>query len=194
MEIWKDIYFIENGVEHDYRGLYQVSNHGRVKSLERVDSIGRIVKEKILKARKFKNDYKCILLSKNGEKKNFYIHRLVAFLFIVNDNPIEKIEVDHIIPVSCGGTNHVDNLKWCTKKENRNNLLTRKHNSEANKDKSRNKGSLVTRYDLNMNLIDLKYQYEFVQMGFDAGSISRCCKGRLKTHKGFIFKYYQEID
>ena len=34
-EIWKDIYFIENGVIWDYRGLYQVSNLGRIKSLKR---------------------------------------------------------------------------------------------------------------------------------------------------------------
>ena len=33
-EIWKDIYFIENGVEWDYRGLYQVSNLGKIKSLK----------------------------------------------------------------------------------------------------------------------------------------------------------------
>ena len=32
-EIWKDIYLIENGVEYDYRCLYQVSSEGRVKSL-----------------------------------------------------------------------------------------------------------------------------------------------------------------
>ena len=34
-EIWKDIYFIDNGIEYDYRGLYQVSNLGRIKSLKR---------------------------------------------------------------------------------------------------------------------------------------------------------------
>ena len=33
MEVWKDIYFIENGIEYDYRGLYQVSSEGKVKSL-----------------------------------------------------------------------------------------------------------------------------------------------------------------
>ena len=32
-EIWKDIYFVENGIEYDYRGLSQVSNKGNVKSL-----------------------------------------------------------------------------------------------------------------------------------------------------------------
>ena len=33
MEQWKDIHFWQDGVEFDYRGLYQVSNEGRVKSL-----------------------------------------------------------------------------------------------------------------------------------------------------------------
>ena len=33
-EIWKDIYFIDNGIIYDYRGLYQVSNLGRIKRLD----------------------------------------------------------------------------------------------------------------------------------------------------------------
>lgn len=44
-EIWKDIYFVENGVEYDYRNLYQVSNFGRVKSL----NYNHTGKEQILK-------------------------------------------------------------------------------------------------------------------------------------------------
>lgn len=49
-EIWKDIYLIENGVEYDYRCLYQVSSEGRVKSLNYL----RTRKEKILSPGKLK--------------------------------------------------------------------------------------------------------------------------------------------
>ena len=47
-EVWKDIYFIENGVTWDFRGVYQISNFGRVKSLERYDKLNHKRNEKIL--------------------------------------------------------------------------------------------------------------------------------------------------
>lgn len=53
-EIWKDIYYEDKGKIYDYRGYYQVSNYGRIKSLERYDNMNRLVKEKILKLNKNK--------------------------------------------------------------------------------------------------------------------------------------------
>ena len=75
-EIWKDIYFVENGIEYDYRGLYQVSNKGRVKSL----SNNKTRKEKILKSRKNKDGYLRIDLTKNSYRKSFYICSVKAVM------------------------------------------------------------------------------------------------------------------
>ena len=82
MEEWKSI--------KDYEGLYEVSNMGRVKSLNyRNSGI-----EKILKLNKSKQGYLRITLNKNGDRKTFQVHRLVAEAFIPNiDN---KPEIDHI--------------------------------------------------------------------------------------------------
>lgn len=120
-EIWKDIYFIENGVEFDYRGLYQVSSYGRVKSFWRN-------KEKILKALRDEKRYESVVLF-NNSKKTFKVHRLVAHMFI--DGYFDGAEVDHID--TNPSNNHVNNLRWRTHKENCNNELTKKHYSEANK-------------------------------------------------------------
>lgn len=60
MEIWKDI--------EDFKGLYQVSNLGRVKSLERYDNLGRLKKETILKLKKH-NEYLQVNLYKNSKYK-----------------------------------------------------------------------------------------------------------------------------
>lgn len=235
-EIWKDIYFVENGIEWDYRGLYQVSNKGgRVKSL-------KYGKEKILKPVKNTKGYEHVFLYKNGKRKTFKIHRLVAFMFI--EGYFEGAEIDHIDTNRTN--NHVSNLRWCTSKENSNNELSRKHYSEAKKGenhyiygkhradetrkkmseakkgennpmygkhhseetrakqsetmKGKNKGknnpqaTLVDRFDKQGNYIDTKYQFEYVQLGFNKSGISSCCKGRHKTHKGFIFKYHEDKE
>ena len=121
-EIWKDIYFFENGIEYDFRGLYQVSNYGNIKSLGNGNSNNS--KERILKAGKGKSGYKSVVLCKNSKQKNFLIHRLVAFVFL-SESYFEGAEIDHINTDRTN--NHVNNLRWCTSKENSNNELTKKH-------------------------------------------------------------------
>ena len=95
-EIWKDI--------KDYEGLYQVSNLGNVKSLKT---------NKNLYYSKSKN-YLRVSLNKNGIRKGYSIHRLVAQAFIPNPNNYPC--VNH---KDCNGNNNkVNNLEWCTYKQN----------------------------------------------------------------------------
>lgn len=183
-EIWRDIYFWKNGVKYDYRGLYQVSNYGRVKSLNND-------KEKILKPQKNKDDYLYVNLCKNGKQKHFKVHRLVAHMFL-SDTYFDGAEVDHIIPIKDGGTNHVDNLKWCTHEKNSNNPLTKENYSKAKKGNKNALGQLIERWSKDGVLIDIKYQFEYVQMGFNQGHISSCCKGKIKSTGGYIFKYHKK--
>ena len=74
-EEWRDI--------EGYEGLYQVSNLGRVKSLNYRGCKGNI---SILKPRLTKKGYETINLCKDGKVKNVKIHRLVAKKFITNTN------------------------------------------------------------------------------------------------------------
>lgn len=124
-EIWKDI--------KDYEGLYQVSNKGRVKSLDRYANNNgtlqfrpeRILKQNIQNAGKNK---RCmVVLCKDAKTKPIRVHRLVAEAFI--PNPDNKPYIDHIDTDSTNNT--VENLRWVTAKENSNNPLTIKHNSES---------------------------------------------------------------
>ena len=109
-EIWKPI--------KDYEGLYEVSNLGRVKSL----NYRKTGKEKILKNMKNNNGYLVVGLTKNGKRKNYLIHRLVAEAFIPNTEG--KPHIDHINTIK--NDNSVENLRWVTNKENNNNPLTKK--------------------------------------------------------------------
>ena len=113
-EVWKDIYFIENGVEWDYRGLYQVSNKGNVKSLRL---------NKIMKYAINKDGYCHLNLYKNGKAKTFRVHRLVSHMFI--DGYFNGAEVDHINTIR--DDNRIENLIWVTRKENNNNQLTKEN-------------------------------------------------------------------
>ena len=105
-EIWKDI--------PGYEGYYQVSNIGNVKSLERKDTIGRRVHEKILTVNISKKGYARVRLYKNDSKVMYSIHRLVALTFIPTVK--NKTEVNHIDENKLN--NHVDNLEWCNRSEN----------------------------------------------------------------------------
>jgi hypothetical protein len=82
MEIWKDI--------KDYQGKYQVSNLGRVKSL----NYNHTGKERILKSFINTKGYSQIVLCKNGKAKTLTIHRLVYQAF--NGELIEGLVIDHI--------------------------------------------------------------------------------------------------
>ena len=100
MEEWKDII--------GYEGKYQVSNTGKIRSLNYLNTR----KTKELKPRKFSTGYLSICLGK--EKKNFYIHRLVAIHFIPNPNNL--LEVNHKDENKTN--NNVENLEWCNHKYN----------------------------------------------------------------------------
>lgn len=96
MEIWADI--------KSYEGLYQISNHGFVKSL---------ITNKILKP-KISSEYYAVNLYKNEICTTRRIHRLVAMHFI--DNPENKPQVNHKDADKLN--NHVSNLEWSSRNEN----------------------------------------------------------------------------
>lgn len=125
MEEWKDI--------EGYEGLYQVSNEGRVKSLDRyVDNFWgtkQFVRGRILKETTDKDGYLMVYLCKDGKPKGRKVHRLVAEAFIPNTE--NKPQIDHINTVR--DDNRVENLRWVSCKENSNNPLSRKRMSESQK-------------------------------------------------------------
>ena len=113
MEEWKAI--------KGYEGLYEVSNLGRVKSLERKVKHPivreKTIKEKILKYNIDNNGYLYVTLYKDGKSKSFKVHRLVAIAFIPNPN--NKPDIDHINTNK--KDNRIENLRWVTKEENMSN-------------------------------------------------------------------------
>lgn len=118
MEEWKDV--------EGFEGYYQVSSHGRIKSLRRNHRMsnnrieydrscgGAIRKQGVLAL-----GYMCIGTCKNSIKNTYLVHRMVSIAFI--PNPDNKPCVNHIDGNKTN--NHVSNLEWCTYAENTNHAI-----------------------------------------------------------------------
>ena len=109
-ETWRDI--------PGYEGLYQVSDSGRVRSLDRYIeySNGKLVfyKSKIIKQSEDKHGRMVLGLYKNKNRKNYFVHSLVALAFI-GERP-----KDHVV-AHCDGNNKnndLSNLRYDTVREN----------------------------------------------------------------------------
>lgn len=106
-----------------YEGLYEVSNYGRVKSVERKaryihkngDEHYRRVDERIMSQNvHYRQKRKTVMLCKNNKPRRISVHRLVAIAFC--DNPNNYSEINHIDENPLN--NRADNLEWCTRSYN----------------------------------------------------------------------------
>lgn len=192
-EIWKDI--------PEYEGLYQVSNMGNVKSL----NYNHIGKEGILKLSKSKKGYLYVILCKNGKRKNFQVHRLVAQTFLKNNNNFPCVNHKDENP----SNNYVDNLEFCTYLYNNNYGTKRERLSKAKKGKfhteeTKQKISEATKgkphYKERKPILQYTLLGEFVrywdsaksasiELNINRGNIVSCCKGKRKSSGGYLWKY-----
>lgn len=181
MERWKDI----NGLE----GRYQISNYGRVKSLQRfvyAPQCGgsRKVKERILRPRISKKGYCTISLNKKDGGFASSVHRLVAVYFI--PNPEDKPQVNH--KDENPSNNNILNLEWCTRSYNINYGTCKERIGKANKNQL-STSKKTAQYSKKGKLIKIyPSQKEAQRDGFLQTNISACCLGKRKTAGGFIWK------
>lgn len=180
-EEWKDI--------PGFEGLYQASNLGRIKSLERFKK-GKndclvSVKERILKPRIDRYGYYQVVLCKNSIKKAYLVHRLVFEAF--NGSIPEGLQVNHINEIKTD--NRLENLNLMTCKENIN--WGKRNKTVSIKLTNGKKSKPVLQYDLNDNLVKEYPSIRQVERetGFANQHISACCKGKLKQAYGYIWKY-----
>ena len=180
-EIWKDI--------DGYEGLYQVSNFGRIKSLERTvwDSARgyyRTVHERILKTIKDRNGYLVVNLNKDGRKKQHKVHRLVGQAFC--ENPMGYNEINHIDEDKAN--NRADNLEFCSRAYNNT------YNGRA-KRIGEKQGKPVIAIDKITGLIVefLSIREAERKLGIAQGNICACLKGRCKSCGGFYWFYVNDI-
>lgn len=174
-EIWKDI--------KGYEGLYQVSNFGRIKSLERFTdhkSTGIVLqKEKIIKQR-INYGYCYVNLCKESKIKGFRVHRLVAEAFIPNPNSLKQVNHKNEIKTD----NRVENLEWCTCKYNINygTGIKRRKNKLSKP---------ILQFDMGNNFIKKWASISEIErvLKIPNPNIIKCCKGLRNKAGGYIWKY-----
>lgn len=174
-EVWKDIIIEKNGVLYDYTGLYQVSNLGRVRSLKT---------NKTMKFGSGKGGYLRVGLHKNKKQEWYSVHRLVATAFVPNPNNLP--EVNHLDENT--SNNHVDNLEWCTRKEN-NDYGTRNERvgkvlSKTRKGSNNPKAKKVVCVETGQIFNCVKEAKQLYK-----GDISACARGKQKTAGGYHWQY-----
>jgi len=178
-EIWRDI--------AGYEGLYQVSNMGRVKSLERIitrkNGKKQTIRERILKPRATPDGYLQLHLNKSGKRKFFFVHRLVCEAF--HKNPKNKPCVNHIDENKANNT--ASNLEWCTYEENNNHGT---HNTRVAKALSKS----VCQYTVEGEFVKVWQSTREAerQLGIFSASISAAALGKIKTADGYVWKYVDE--
>ena len=175
-EIWKDI--------EGYEGLYQISNFGRVKSLDRYVKSRwgnyRLLNGKLIKGYKNKNGYCLITLWNKQISKTYLLHRLVAETFL--SNPDNLPQINH--KDENKSNNQVENLEWCTAKYN-SNYGTHVERSTAPKRKT------VYQYSIDGQFIrEWSSSMEIQrQLSFSQAHITDCCNGKRKTAYGYKWSY-----
>lgn len=185
-EIWKPV--------ENYEGLYEVSNLGRIKSLERtVWNKGRgyykTVPERTLKGVSDKDSYLVVYLCKNGKSKTHKVHRLVAEAFIPNPNNLPLINHKNEDKTD----NKVENLEWCSYSYNNTyNDKAKKIGRKLRNDPKRSKPIIGVD-----KVTGLKVEFPSTmeasrQTGIDHRRINACLKGRGKSAKGFYWHYVNE--
>lgn len=178
IEIWKPIM--------GYEGVYEVSNLGRVKSLDRWvnDRRGsRLIKGVILTIWKARGGYVCVSLNKEGKRQNRPIHRLVCEAFLPNPNNLP--EVNHKDENKTN--NCVVNLEWCSRDYN----LHYGTRTKRSGDKHRKPiiqftkgGELVKKWDSATEAGKV--------LNINTSLIISCCKQRKHNNSagGFRWEYY----
>lgn len=164
-EVWKNIF--------NYKE-YEISNYGRIKN-----------NNKIIKPYIHNKGYLRVAI----KGKHYLVHRLVAIMFIPNNN-IEKKQVNHIDGNK--QNNKVDNLEWVTSKENNYHAIATGLRLSGNGIKPKNiyqytkNGKMIKKWD-NINDIMKNFNLKYNT------AIYKSINGKIKSAYGYKWSYYEMV-
>ena len=162
METWVDCLW-NGGV---YVGIYQVSDLGRVRSVDRVDNAGKRQRGRIIKPQLGTTGYFHVRLYCDGKGKTIKVHKLVAMHF--TPNWFESAHINHMDLNRLN--NNASNLEYTTQAKNNEHAFARKW--------------LVT-FPCNKQEVVYNLSKFCREYGLHTGSMCYVAQGEQSNHKGF---------
>ena len=153
-----------------YEGLYEVSSHGRIKSLSRFDARG--------------------WLRRDGESKAFLVHRLVALAFVCNPDGLPIINHKN----GARQDNRSENLEWCSQLQNVRHSIEHLGRKPPRVYRGAEHGSSKSVLAVSGSGERLEFgsgSEAAKHFGVDPSTISLCCTGKLNGAKGWQFSYVE---
>ena len=185
-EIWKDVV--------GYEGLYQVSNLGNVKSVDRViirSSTPQPIKGRIVHQGIQNTGYKIVTLWNKKERKVFLVHRLVADAFIPKTD-LFRNNVDHI-----------NGIRTDNRVENTNFQIARSKYLNVNQQRINNIRKFHANHSLKLAQLNINGEtikiWNSVKeasstLKISANNIYNTCNGKRKTAGGYVWKYIKDLN
>lgn len=183
IEIWKDI--------PHYKGIYQVSNLGNVRSVDRfvICRNGKILKRKGGKIRPSLNrdGYYQVCLRKKCKGITYRVSCLVASSFI--GERIDGMEVDHIN--GCRSDDRLENLRWVTHKENCNNPHFIRKQHERGMANNMPTMKRIAQIDTKGNIVKVWNSLGNAcrNLNMDASTVSKVCRDMRRMAYGYKWAY-----
>lgn len=172
MEVWIPV--------RGFEGVYEVSNLGSVRSIDRIGTYGRFWTGKTICQTILNSGYLSVSLYDCGRCEKRLVHRMVAEAFI--DNPLSKLEVNHKNEIKTD--NRACNLEWMTRVENANYGTGAMRASQSN-----SKPIMRICPDGTIEYYASATDAATI-LGMCRSIINRACLGRSKPRSGDKFAYY----
>ena len=192
-EVWESVI--------GYEGLYEVSNKGRVRSLNYQGVSGNIQLRKL----NIVCGYAQVLLCKSGSQSQKLVHRLVYEAFVGKlpkfkqagkGNGSKMWEINHIDENKLN--NHVENLELVTRKQNNNHGTRIKRMADSQRNRQGSKK--VYQFTLNGELVKVwPSTAECGRNGYNEGHVAACCRCADKgtfcnVYKNYVWSYSEETS